>query len=145
MLKMRFILSVLFLLIGSNAMAKEEMKNVFGEPLAPHVGRHVPGYYRDGYCRTDANDHGQHAIAAIVTKEFLEFTKLQGNDLQTPRPELGFQGLSPGDNWCLCTARWAEAAAAGVAPLVNLKATDAAALSKVSLETLKNYQNKDDK
>lgn len=142
---MRFMLFVLFLLIGGNAMAAEENKNVLGEPLAPHAGRHVPGYYRDGYCRTDAKDHGQHAIAAIVTKEFLEFTKLQGNDLQTPRPEWGFPGLSPGDNWCLCTSRWAEAEAAGVAPPVNLRATDAAALSKVSLDTLKNYQNKNEK
>jgi len=142
---MRYIIFILFLLIGYEAMAAEEKKNVLGVPLAPHIGRHITGFYRDGYCRTGENDHGQHAIAATVTKEFLEFTKLRGNDLQTPRPEFGFAGLNPGDKWCLCTARWKEAETAGVAPPVDLMATDAAALSNVSLDTLKNYQNRDEK
>jgi len=136
----------MFLLcIVGPAMAKDTNKNVLGEPLAPHAGQYVTGFYRDGYCRTDSRDSGQHAIAATMTKEFLEFTKSHGNDLQTPRPEYGFTGLKPGDNWCVCTARWKEAEQAGVAPPVNLAATDAAALSLIPLETLKKYQKTDSK
>jgi uncharacterized protein (DUF2237 family) len=131
---------MLFLLIGYQAMADDNEKNVLGGQLAPHSGKYVTGFYRDGFCRSGAGDVGQHAIAAIVTKEFLEFTKSRGNDLETPRPEYGFAGLKPGDNWCLCTARWKEAEVAGVAPPVRLEATHATALSLVPLETLKKYQ-----
>jgi len=138
---MRYLIFIFLLVMGSPAVAKDDDKNVLGQALAPHSGTLTTGFYRDGYCRTDAHDAGQHAIAATVTKEFLEFTKSRGNDLQTPRPGYGFQGLKPGDNWCLCTARWKEAEEAGVAPPINLEATHAAALSSVPLETLKNYQN----
>ena len=31
-------------------------------------------------------------------------------------PAGGFNGLSPGDHWCLCAARWTEALTAGAAP-----------------------------
>ncbi len=117
-----------------------DQKNVLGESLLPHDGKYVTGFYRDGYCRTDPNDSGQHAVAAIVTKEFLDFTKTRGNDLQTPRPEYGFPGLEPGDRWCLCTARWKEAEEAGVAPPVDLQATHQDALKVVPLETLQKYQ-----
>jgi hypothetical protein len=132
-------LIILILISGGTAMAHENSKNVLGTALLPHKADHPTGFYRDGYCRTDAHDSGQHAIAATVTKEFLAFTKARGNDLQTPRPEYGFPGLSPGDNWCLCTARWNEAEKAGVAPPVHLDATDHAALKLVPLDILKKY------
>lgn len=142
---MRYLILIIFIM-GAPAMAadsQEKMdgpKNVLGATLAPHPGPHITGYYRDGTCRTDASDSGQHAIAATMTQEFLTYTKSRGNDLQTPRPEYGFPGLKPGDNWCLCSARWKEAEEAGVAPPVNLDATHAAALSVVPLDTLKKYQ-----
>jgi uncharacterized protein (DUF2237 family) len=115
-------------------------RNVLGEAQSPFVGSHITGFYRDGYCHTDENDPGQHAIAATMTSQFLEFTKSQGNDLQTPMPQYHFAGLKPGDHWCICTSRWKEAEEAGVAPPVDLKATHAAALSLVPLKTLKKYQ-----
>ena len=59
-----------------------------------------------------------------------------GNDLSTPRPEWGFPGLSPGDRWCVCAARWLEARAAGCAPAVVLGATHAQALDVVAIEDL---------
>ena len=76
---------------------------------------------RDGYCRTDDNDHGVHVVCATMTENFLAFTKSRGNDLSSRRG--GFPGLSPGDRWCLCAVRWREAFVAGAAPLVVLPAT----------------------
>ena len=76
---------------------------------------------RDGYCRTDDNDHGVHVVCATMTENFLAFTKSLGNDLSSRRG--GFPGLKPGDGWCLCAVRWREAMSAGAAPLVNLRAT----------------------
>ena len=73
----------------------------------------------------------------MVTADFLEFSKAQGNDLSTPRPEFGFEGLKPGDSWCLCAARWQEAFEAGSAPRVRLRATHQAALEKCALDDLK--------
>ncbi|MEA5617286.1 DUF2237 domain-containing protein [Cronbergia sp. UHCC 0137] len=99
----------------------------------------MTGYYRDGFCHTGGQDFGMHVVCAQVTAEFLEFTKLQGNDLSTPRPEFNFPGLRPGDSWCLCAARWQEALDAGVAPPVILEATHARALEACSLEDLKKH------
>jgi uncharacterized protein (DUF2237 family) len=121
---------------------KTKSSNVLGQDLAPLKGSQITGFYRDGYCRTDENDPGQHAVAATMTKKFLDFTKSRGNDLQTPIPRSNFAGLKPGDKWCLCTARWVEAEAAGVAPPVNLTASHEAALTLVPLKTLQKYQSK---
>ena len=93
------------------------------------------GYFRDGFCRTDASDRGAHVVAAVVDEAFLAFTLARGNDLQTPRGA-GFPGLKPGDRWCLCALRWKEAFEAGVAPRVDLAATNAAALRYVALGDL---------
>jgi uncharacterized protein (DUF2237 family) len=71
-----------------------------------------------------------------VTEEFLNYTAAQGNDLVTPRPEFRFPGLKPGDRWCLCASRWAEALEAGVAPPVVLEATHSNSLKVVALEDL---------
>ena len=100
----------------------------------------MTGYYRDGYCRTDASDRGVHVVAAVVTDEFLDFTKSKGNDLSTPRGS-SFPGLRAGDRWCLCALRWKEAFEAGKAPLVDLNATHESALKYVTLEQLKSRSN----
>ncbi len=119
-------------------MAADDAKNVLGKPLESNAPD--SGFYRDGYCHTGPDDAGSHVVSATMTKEFLEYTKSKGNDLQTPRPEFNFSGLKPGDNWCLCAARWKEAEKAGVAPSVNLEATHQKALDTIPLETLKKYQ-----
>jgi uncharacterized protein len=113
--------------------------NVLGEPLACCGTAPMTGFYRDGYCRTGRDDLGSHVVAAIVTRDFLDFTRAQGNDLETPHPAYGFPGLKPGDRWCLCALRWKEAEAAGVAPPVRLDATHARALDYIPLETLARY------
>ena len=83
----------------------------------------LTGFYRNGKCDTGFQDTGVHTVCAKVTKEFLEFSVAQGNDLVTPMPAFNFSGLKPGDCWCLCAARWKEAYDAGSAPLVRLEAT----------------------
>ena len=93
----------------------DDSRNVYGEPLEPCSTQPVTGFFRDGCCNTSGDDHGVHTVCAEVTEEFLFFSKEAGNDLSTPRPEFAFPGLKPGDRWCLCAARWAEAAAAGKA------------------------------
>ncbi|MCU0760246.1 MAG: DUF2237 domain-containing protein [Steroidobacteraceae bacterium] len=111
--------------------------NVFGEPLVTCSDDPVTGWYRSGCCETDAQDLGSHTVCAVMTAEFLEFSKSRGNDLSTPRPEFGFPGLKPGDRWCLCAARWLEAFEAGRAPRVHLKATHRRALEIVELARLR--------
>jgi hypothetical protein len=111
-------------------------RNVLGGALLPCSMEPLTGWYRDGCCRTDENDHGSHTVCAVVTAEFLAFSKRAGNDLSTPRPEYRFPGLKPGDRWCLCAARWEEARQAGVAPQVVLAATNLAALRFCALEHL---------
>jgi len=96
----------------------------------------MTGWYRDGCCQTDDADVGRHVVCAVMTEEFLSFTRSRGNDLSNPAPEVGFPGLAPGDRWCLCVDRWREALEAGVAPAVVLAATHSAALEVVSLDDL---------
>jgi uncharacterized protein (DUF2237 family) len=96
----------------------------------------VTGFYRDGCCATGPEDVGSHTVCSVMTAEFLEFSAAAGNDLSTARPEWGFPGLSPGDRWCVCAARWLEAHNAGCAPAVVLGATHARALEVVGIEDL---------
>lgn len=96
----------------------------------------MTGFYRDGCCHTGPDDRGRHVVCAVMTEEFLAYTKAQGNDLSTPRPEFRFPGLKPGDQWCLCALRWREAYLAGVAPLVVLEATHEKVLDYVRMEDL---------
>jgi uncharacterized protein (DUF2237 family) len=117
----------------------EEPRNVFGEPLETCSLDPETGFYRDGTCRTGFRDRGNHVVCAEMTEEFLEFTKAQGNDLSTPRPDWNFPGLEPGDTWCLCAARWKEALEAHKAPPVYLEATEESALEIVSMEMLKPF------
>ena len=114
-------------------------KNVLGTDLQSCCTNPMTGYYRDGFCRTDAMDTGTHTVCAIVTQEFLEYSASRGNDLMTPMPYWNFPGLKPGDKWCLCVSRWLEAEKAGKAPLVLLEATHAKSLQFTSLEKLQQY------
>lgn len=112
-------------------------KNVLGEPLESCGTDPITGYHRDGSCNTDDTDSGSHTVCANVTIEFLEFSKSMGNDLSTPRPEFGFEGLKPGDAWCLCANRWLEAFQNNAAPKIKLKSTNIKALDVIDLDTLK--------
>jgi uncharacterized protein (DUF2237 family) len=111
-------------------------RNVLGGPLAPCSHRPKTGFFRDGCCNTGPEDRGRHVVCAQMTREFLRFSKLKGNDLSTPAPQHGFPGLGPGDRWCLCAARWQEALQAGMAPPVVLAATHEDALEVVTLGDL---------
>ncbi len=112
-------------------------KNVLGENLELCCTSPLTGFYRDGLCRTGAEDVGTHIVCAQMTQEFLEFSRSRGNNLITPNPMFRFPGLKPGDCWCLCVLRWQEALDAGVAPPVILAATHILALEYVTLEQLK--------
>jgi len=112
-------------------------KNVLGEALEVRSLDPMTGYFREGCCNTDVTDGGTHTVCAIMTAEFLAFSKARGNDLSTPRPEYRFPGLKPGDRWCLCAVRWKEAYVAGMAPQVVLAATHAETLGYVKLSDLK--------
>lgn len=114
-------------------------RNVYGEPLADCGHAPLTGFFRDGCCRTASDDAGEHTVCAVVTREFLEFSKSRGNDLSSPVPAYGFPGLSPGDRWCLCAARWKEALDAGCAPQVDTHATHESALRHVSLAELEDH------
>ena len=112
-------------------------KNVLGTELLLASLDPITGFFRTGFCTTDNNDRGVHVVAAVVTKEFLNYSLAQGNDLITPYLANGFPGLKPGNIWCLCALRWKEALKAGVAPPVILEATNVKALEYVTLEELK--------
>ena len=99
----------------------------------------MTGFFRDGYCHTGPGDHGQHTVCVIMTEEFLAFSRAQGNDLSTPLPQYGFPGLKPGDRWCLCVTRWADALEAGRAPQVQLESCHLTALEFVDLDDLKKF------
>ncbi len=96
----------------------------------------MTGFYRNGMCTTGPHDHGLHTVCIHATKDFLEFSRAQGNDLSTPAPQYDFPGLEEGDKWCLCVTRWKEALDHGMAPKVYLKATHISALEFVDLEDL---------
>ncbi len=117
-------------------MEKEPSLNVLGGPLETCSTDPLTGYFRNGACDTCAADTGSHTVCAIMTAEFLAFSKYVGNDLSTPRPEFGFAGLMPGDGWCLCASRFLQAHDEGCAPKVNLAATHQRALDIVPLEVL---------
>jgi uncharacterized protein (DUF2237 family) len=121
----------------------ESEANVLGGELAACSMDPTTGFMRDGYCYPLQRDPGRHEICAVMTEEFLQYSKTQGNDLITPRPDLQFPGLEPGDRWCLCVPRWIEAHEAGTAPPVVLDATSEDVLEDVSLETLREYDADD--
>ncbi|MFN7693865.1 MAG: DUF2237 family protein [Burkholderiales bacterium] len=112
-------------------------RNVLGGALLPCSFDPLTGWLRDGCCNTDAQDQGSHVVCSRMTPAFLNWQLERGNDLITPRPELRFQGLKPGDRWCVCAVRWREAFEAGYAPPVVLEATHERALEFLPLEWLK--------
>ncbi len=114
----------------------EQERNVLGEPLAECGGDPVTGFFRDGTCRTCAEDLGSHTVCAVMTADFLAHQRTLGNDLVTPVPEWGFAGLEPGDRWCVVAGRWLQSYAAGVRAPVVLAATHERALEIVPLTYL---------
>jgi len=114
-------------------------RNVLGQDLQPCSTEPMTGFFRNGCCETSHEDVGMHTVCAVMTAEFLAYSKSVGNDLSTPRPEFGFMGLKPGDRWCLCAPRWKEALDAGAAPRVVLEATHEETLAIVPLGVLKDY------
>ncbi|MFM7114144.1 MAG: DUF2237 family protein [Planctomycetota bacterium] len=110
--------------------------NVLGGPLQSCCMDPVTGFYRNGRCDTGPGDHGLHVVCALMTDDFLRFSKSRGNDLSTPVPQWGFPGLKEGDRWCLCATRWKEALDAGMAPKVVLEATHISMLEFATLEEL---------
>jgi uncharacterized protein len=115
---------------------REPDVNVVGGELLPCSTEPMTGFYREGCCSTGPEDVGSHTVCAVMTDDFLEFSKAAGNDLSTPQPAWGFAGLKDGDRWCLCASRWLEAYEAGCAPAVVLGATHARALDVVPIEAL---------
>ncbi|WP_281969629.1 MULTISPECIES: DUF2237 domain-containing protein [unclassified Polynucleobacter] len=117
----------------------EVARNVLGEPLVACSFEPLTGFYRDGCCKTGPEDVGSHLVCAIMTDDFLVFSKQAGNDLSTPMPQWRFSGLVAGDQWCLCILRWKEAFYAGCAPKIKLESTHINALQVVELDILKLY------
>jgi uncharacterized protein (DUF2237 family) len=117
----------------------ETALNVLGQELLPCSNAPLTGFFRNGCCETGPDDLGLHTVCAVMTAEFLAFSRRAGNDLSTPRPDLYFPGLKPGDRWCLCAPRWKEALDAGAAPGVVLEATHEETLAIVTLDVLKAY------
>ena len=113
-----------------------ENTNVFGEPLISCSNNPITGFFRDGCCNTNEQDSGEHTVCIVATKEFLEFSKKVGNDLSTPIPEYSFNGVKPGDRWCLCALRWVEAYAHNCAPKIVMAATNETILKHVPMEVL---------
>jgi uncharacterized protein len=121
--------------IGPGALPpRADAKNVRGAQLSACPSKHLTGFNRNGYCNTGPSDHGVHVVCAQVSEAFLNFSRAQGNDLIMP--SASFPGLKPGDGWCLCASRWAEAFAAGVAPNVYSEATDLRALDFIDAKAL---------
>lgn len=113
--------------------------NVLGTPLQIASTNPMTGFTRDGRCTAYTYDSGSHTVAAVVTNQFLNYTKAQGNDLSTPR-SWGFPGLVEGNRWCLCVSRWTQAMNAGAAPPVLLEATNESVLSHVDMDVLEKYK-----
>tara|TARA_B100000965_G_scaffold400456_1_gene422380 strand:+ start:1142 stop:1534 length:393 start_codon:yes stop_codon:yes gene_type:complete len=114
--------------------------NVLGSKLELCSCTPITGWFRDGFCHYDPRDGGNHTICCVMNKTFLSYSKSQGNDLMTPMPEYSFEGLKPGDHWCICLERWKQALQDGLAPYVILESTNKVVLKSVSLEVLKKYQ-----
>jgi uncharacterized protein (DUF2237 family) len=117
----------------------DKARNVLGGELKPCSLDPVTGFYRNGCCETGPHDLGLHTVCAVMTDEFLAFSKAMGNDLSTPRPEFAFRGLKAGDRWCLCAGRWKEALDAGMAPAVILDSSHEEMLAIVPLGVLKDH------
>ena len=121
------------------SLEMEPSVNVLGDELQACSTNPLTGFFRNGCCDTGSLDHGSHTVCAIMTEEFLAYSKYFGNDLTTRQEEHGFPGLKEGDQWCLCAVRFLQASEEGVAPKIRLKSTHAKALEIVPLEVLKKH------
>ena len=121
------------------AIEENTSLNVYGKPLITCSTKPLTGFFRDGCCNTNDQDAGSHTVCIEATEDFLSFSKSRGNDLSTPMPEYSFPGIKPGDRWCLCAARWAEAHEAGMAPKVHLEATHKRALEIIPIALLEQF------
>jgi uncharacterized protein (DUF2237 family) len=121
-------------------MEPEDAINVLGGPLEECSTDPMTGFFRDGHCNTCAADQGSHTVCAVMTAEFLAYSKYVGNDLSTPVPQFRFPGLKPGDHWCLCASRFLQAHDEGCAPKVNLGATHKRALDIVPMRVLEEHK-----
>jgi len=119
--------------------SKAPSVNVLGGVLEPCSTDPVTGFFRNGCCDTSPADVGAHTVCVVMTPEFLAMSKYLGNDLSTPRPEFGFAGLKPGDQWCLCASRFLQVHEEGAAPQVQLAATHIRTLDIVPIEVLQRY------
>ena len=54
-------------------------KNVIGTDLEDCSCDPMTGFFRDGKCNTCGDDHGMHTVCAVMTDEFLEFSRSRGN------------------------------------------------------------------
>ncbi len=124
-------------------IVKDTAVNVLGEALEPCSSDPITGFFRDGACNTCEEDVGSHTVCAVLTKEFLAYSKYVGNDLSTPRPEFLFAGLKPGDCWCLCASRFLQAAEEGAAPRIRLASTHRKALDVIPLDVLMDHACED--
>ena len=120
-------------------MEKDPSFNVLGGALEPCSTDPLTGFFRNGHCDTCAADQGSHTVCAVMTDEFLAYSKYVGNDLSTPRPEYNFAGLKAGDKWCLCASRFLQAEQEGCAPKVDLHATHVRALEIVPIDVLRQH------
>ena len=135
--KIKFIPLIMFIILISNT--KQGQLNVYDKPLELCSLNPLTGFYRDGYAKTGPNDSGSHVVCAIVSQEFLDYSKSMGNDLITPRPEYNFPGLKEGDKWALCKFRWLQGYNAGKGCKVVLGATNKQALDTIPLATLEKF------
>ncbi len=122
--------------MSSQTPISNKALNVLREPIHICSCEPLTGWFRDGFCKTDSSDYGQHTVCCVMTNAFLTYSKAQGNDLSTPHPEYGFPGLKAGDHWCLCAPRWKQAYEDGMAPLVRLDSTEIGTLGIIKLEVL---------
>ena len=120
-------------------MDMDESVNVLGEPLDLCGDNPMTGFFRDGKCNTCNEDVGVHTVCIEASIEFLEYSRFKGNDLSTPAPEYGFEGVKPGDTWCLCAARWLEAYNENRAPRVYITRTHKRSLEIIPFELLKQF------
>ncbi|MBO1255784.1 DUF2237 domain-containing protein [Alteromonas sp. 5E99-2] len=111
--------------------------NVYDKPLMLCCGN--TGFTREGFCYVPTSDLGNHSVCAIMTLDFLHYAYSEGNDLITPIPEYAFAGLKAGEKWCLCASIWLQAFHAGLAPPVDLNATNKRALQIIPLEILEQF------
>ena len=100
--------------------------NLFGKKLETCSTKPLTGAYRNGCCETGPNDIGTHTVCAIVTDEFLEFSKKMGNDLTKDYPQYNFKGY--GDLKACANSK------------IILEATNLKTLDYVSFETLLEYK-----